>query len=141
MSDQQRLRTMISFHFYTGSRLMQRMYRPYFDEWNITYPQYLVLLCLWEKDGQTIADLSTPLDLDSGTLSPLLKRMEASGYVRRQADHKDYRRVLFFLTQRGRKLKAQASEMETEVTAMLGLDVDDLKAISEIMAKINPVIE
>ena len=105
MSAQQRLNSQISFQFYTGSRLMQRMYRPYLDEWGITYSQYLVLECLWEEDGQTIADLSIPLDLDSGTLSPLLKRMENGGFVRRQADKTDYRRVLFFLTQRGEKLQ------------------------------------
>ena len=86
MSAQQRLNSQISFQFYTGSRLMQRMYRPYLDEWGITYSQYLVLECLWEEDGQTIADLSIPLDLDSGTLSPLLKRMENGGFVRRQAE-------------------------------------------------------
>ena len=112
MSAQQRLNSQISFQFYTGSRLMQRMYRPYLDEWGITYSQYLVLECLWEEDGQTIADLSIPLDLDSGTLSPLLKRMENGGFVRRQADKTDYRRVLFFLTQRGQKLQDEAIVMD-----------------------------
>lgn len=117
---------------------MQRMYRPYLDEWGITYSQYLVLECLWEADGQTIADLSIPLDLDSGTLSPLLKRMENGGFVRRQADKTDYRRVLFFLTQRGQKLQGKAKSMEKEIAAMLGFTDEDLKAITTVMSKINP---
>ena len=138
MSAQQRLNSQISFQFYTGSRLMQRMYRPYLDEWGITYSQYLVLECLWEEDGQTIADLSIPLDLDSGTLSPLLKRMENGGFVRRQADNTDYRRVLFFLTQRGQKLQDEAIVMEQEIVKMLNFTDADLKAIGTVMAKINP---
>ncbi len=138
MSAQQRLNSQISFQFYTGSRLMQRMYRPYLDEWGITYSQYLVLECLWEEDGQTIADLSIPLDLDSGTLSPLLKRMENGGFVRRQADKTDYRRVLFFLTQRGQKLQDEAIVMEQEIVKMLNFTDADLKAIGTVMAKINP---
>ena len=138
MSAQQRLNSQISFQFYTGSRLMQRMYRPYLDEWGITYSQYLVLECLWEEDGQTIADLSIPLDLDSGTLSPLLKRMENCGFVRRQADKTDYRRVLFFLTQRGQKLQDEAIVMEQDIVKMLNFTDADLKAIGTVMAKINP---
>ena len=117
---------------------MQRMYRPYLDEWGITYSQYLVLECLWEEDGQTIADLSIPLDLDSGTLSPLLKRMENGGFVRRQADKTDDRRVLFFLTQRGQKLQDEALVMEQEIVKMLNFTDADLKAIGTVMAKINP---
>jgi hypothetical protein len=98
----------------------------------------LVLECLWEEDGQTIADLSIPLDLDSGTLSPLLKRMENGGFVRRQADKTDYRRVLFFLTQRGQKLQDEAIVMEQEIVKMLNFTDADLKAIGTVMAKINP---
>ncbi len=141
MSVHVKLNNQISFQFYTGSRLMQRMYRPYFEDWGITYSQYLVLECLWERNGQTIADLSIPLDLDSGTLSPLLKRMEKGGFVRRQADKSDYRRVLFFLTTRGKKLQGLAEEMEEEVNSMLGFDENDLIAIQSIMAKINPSTE
>ena len=138
MSAQQRLNSQISFQFYTGSRLMQRMYRPYLDEWGITYSQYLVLECLWEEDGQTIADLSIPLDLDSGTLSPLLKRMENGGFVRRQADKTDYATASFFLTQRGQKLQDEAIVMEQEIVKMLNFTDADLKAIGTVMAKINP---
>lgn len=141
MSVHAKLNNHISFQFYTGSRLMQRMYRPYFEDWGITYSQYLVLECLWERNGQTIADLSVPLDLDSGTLSPLLKRMENGGFVRRQADKSDYRRVLFFLTARGRKLQSSAREMEKEVNSMLGFSENDLQAIQSVMAKINPITE
>lgn len=117
---------------------MQRMYRPYFDEWGITYAQYLVLVCLWGEDGQTIGQLSGPLDLDSGTLSPLLKRMEEHGLVTREHDPVDFRKVHFHLTAAGKALEKNACEMRDELATQLGLDADDLLALRKIMAKINP---
>lgn len=128
----------VCFQLYTGSRLMQRMYRPYFDEWGITYPQYLVLICLWEKDGQTIVELSDPLDLDSGTLSPLLKRMEKNGLVTREHDTSDFRRIHFSLTQKGKDLEPVVRKMQIELCGNLGLTWDDLEILKKLMTKINP---
>lgn len=120
---------------------MQRMYRPYFDEWGITYPQYLVLICLWEKDGQTIVELSDPLDLDSGTLSPLLKRMEKNGLVTREHDTSDFRRIHFLLTQKGKDLEPVVRKMQIELCGNLGLTWDDLAILKKLMEKINPPTE
>lgn len=128
----------VCFQLYTGSRLMQRMYRPYFDEWGITYPQYLVLICLWERDGQTIVELSDPLDLDSGTLSPLLKRMEKNGLVSREHDTNDFRRIHFSLTQKGKDLEPVVRKMQVELCGNLGLTWEDLATLKKLMLKINP---
>ncbi|MBP3088327.1 MarR family transcriptional regulator [Corynebacterium sp. sy017] len=138
MAQEMQLDKHICFQLYTGSRLMQRMYRPYLEEWGITYVQYLVLVCLWEQDGQSIGELSTPLDLDSGTLSPLLKRMETAGLVTREHNPKDYRKVHFFLTSKSTAMEAEAKQMYAQVAASLGLDDADLHALHAIMAKINP---
>ncbi|AEX45401.1 MarR family winged helix-turn-helix transcriptional regulator [Corynebacterium diphtheriae] len=138
MSDQLKLDQQICFQLYTGSRLMQRMYRVYFDQWGITYSQYLVLLLLWEKDRQTISELSDPLDLDSGTLSPLLRRMEANGFVTREHEQSDYRKVVVCLTTRGRRLKTKAQKMNDELNDMLGFDDADLAAVTRVLEKINP---
>lgn len=138
MSDQLKLDQQICFQLYTGSRLMQRMYRVYFDQWGITYSQYLVLLLLWEKDRQTISELSDPLDLDSGTLSPLLRRMEANGFVTREHKQSDYRKVVVCLTTRGRRLKTKAQKMNDELNDMLGFDDADLAAVTRVLEKINP---
>ncbi|WJY93715.1 Organic hydroperoxide resistance transcriptional regulator [Corynebacterium felinum] len=117
---------------------MQRMYRPYFDEWGITYPQYLVLLCLWEKDQQSIAELGALLDLDSGTLSPLLKRMEKSELVNRKIDQSDYRRVLFSLTPQAKRLQVKAEEMLSEIESGVGIAQPDVEAVRRVIDKINP---
>lgn len=128
----------LCFHLYTASRLMQRIYRPYFDEWGITYPQYLVLVCLWEQDGQTVSDLSEPLDLDSGTLSPLLRRMENAGFVQKQHAEDDYRKVHITLTQKGRDLEHEAVKMQSQLRQELRLNAQDLEALNKIMSKLGP---
>lgn len=138
MSAQEKLQSQVCFQFYTGSRLMQRMYRPYFDEWGITYPQYLVLLSLWERDHQTISEIGGPIDLDSGTLSPLLKRLEAAGLVRRQADKEDYRRVFFDLTPRAKRLQHKAEAMMQEIETTLGITAEDIAILQKVMEKVNP---
>lgn len=138
MSDQLKLDQQICFQLYTGSRLMQRMYRVYFDQWGITYSQYLVLLLLWEKDRQTVSELSDLLDLDSGTLSPLLRRMEDNGFVTREHEQSDYRKVVVCLTARGRRLKTKAKKMNDELNDMLGFDDADLAAVTRVLGKINP---
>ncbi|MCS4490398.1 MarR family transcriptional regulator [Corynebacterium sp. ES2794-CONJ1] len=138
MSAQEKLQSDICFQFYTGARLLQRSYRPYLETWGITYVQYLVLQCLWEKDGQTIAAIGALVDLDSGTLSPLLKRLEKAGWVQRAVDETDYRRVIFSLTPKAQKLEGEAEDMRSQVESMIGLNNEDMAAIHKIMDKIRP---
>lgn len=109
----------ICFPIYAASNLLNRMYRPVLDKLGLTYPQYLVMLVLWEDEPQSVGDLGARLYLDSGTLTPLLKRLELAGFVKRRRDKADERRVLVGLTPRGRSLKTRAARVpETLVSHM-----------------------
>ena len=96
------------FPLYAATNLLNRLYGPVLKPLGLTYPQYLVMLVLWEDEPQTVGSLGARLYLDSGTLTPLLKRMEAAGLVSRTRDAEDERRVLIGLTERGRALRADA---------------------------------
>ena len=96
------------FPLYAATNLLNRLYGPVLGEIGLTYPQYLVMLVLWEHEVQTVGALGARLYLDSGTLSPLLKRMEAIGLVTRTRDQADERRVLVTLTEQGRVLRDRA---------------------------------
>ena len=101
----------LCFALYATSLAMTKLYKPLLDELGLTYPQYLVMLVLWEKDGLTVSALGQRLSLDSGTLTPLLKRLESSGLVSRLRDVEDERRVHIALTAAGRRLKSQATKI------------------------------
>src|SRR5436190_2142305 len=95
----------LCFALYSASLAMTKLYKPLLDELGLTYPQYLAMLALWEQDGLMVSELGKRLRLDSGTLTPLLKRMEAAGLVARTRDAQDERRVHISLTASGRRLK------------------------------------
>ena len=96
------------FALYAASLAMTKVYKPLLAELGLTYPQYLVMLVLWEQDGASVSAIGERLALDSGTLTPLLKRLEAAGLVARERSAEDERRVQVRLTPAGRKLKARA---------------------------------
>ena len=104
-----KLDNQLCFAVYSASLAMTRLYKPLLEKLGLTYPQYLVLLVLWEHDGLTVSEVGERLSLDSGTLTPLLKRLEANGLVARIRDVADERRVHVNLTAAGRKLKARAA--------------------------------
>ena len=101
----------LCFALYSASLAMTRLYKPLLDELGLTYPQYLAMLVLWEQDGVMVSELGDRLSLDYGTLTPLLKRLEAAGLVARIRDVQDERRVHVTLTAAGRKLKARAARI------------------------------
>ena len=101
----------LCFALYSTSLAMTKLYKPLLAELGLTYPQYLAMLVLWECDGLMVSELGERLYLDSGTLTPLLKRLEASGYISRLRDVNDERRVHITLTSTGRKLKARAAKI------------------------------
>jgi len=101
----------LCFALYSASLAMTKLYKPLLDELGLTYPQYLAMLVLWERDGLIVSELGERLFLDSGTLTPLLKRLEAAGLVARIRDVQDERRVHVSLTAAGRKLKARAQRI------------------------------
>jgi len=101
----------LCFALYSASLAMTKLYKPLLDELGLTYPQYLAMLVLWEGDGLTVSELGERLSLDSGTLTPLLKRLEAAGLITRIRDVEDERRVHVTLTAAGRKLKVRAQKI------------------------------
>ncbi|AMO22910.1 MarR family transcriptional regulator [Ramlibacter solisilvae] len=101
----------LCFALYSASLAMTKLYKPLLDELGLTYPQYLAMLALWECDELTVSELGERLSLDSGTLTPLLKRLEAAGLVARTRDAQDERRVHISLTAAGRRLKARARKV------------------------------
>ena len=101
----------LCFALYSTSLAMTRVYKPLLDELGLTYPQYLAMLVLWERDGLMVSELGERLYLDSGTLTPLLKRLEASGLITRIRAVEDERRVHITLTAVGRKLKIRAAKI------------------------------
>ncbi len=111
-----RLDDQLCFALYSVSHRIQTLYRPLLGALGLTYSQYLVLLVLWEKDHLSVSEVGARLFLSSATLTPLLKRMEAAGWVRRARSQEDERRVIVSLTEQGAKAKAQVHEITAEVT-------------------------
>lgn len=106
--DQLKLENQICFPLYVSSRLLTRAYQPLLAQLGITYPQYLVMLVLWEKDAVTVSNISEKLYLNSNTLTPLLKRMEKMDLITRKRSELDERQVFIALTDKGNKMKKQA---------------------------------
>ena len=116
----------LCFALYSASLAMTKLYKPLLEEMGLTYPQYLVMLVLWEADGVMVSEIGQRLSLDSGTLTPLLKRLEASGLVSRLRAVEDERRVHIHLTAAGRKLKARAAKVPSCVLAASQCSIPEL---------------
>lgn len=112
---------MICFALYSANQAMQRVYAPLLQKLGLTYPQYLVMLSLWQADGQTVGDLGRALGLESNTVTPLLKRMEAQGLVARSRDGADERQVRVALTDHGRGLQDQVQPLTACIVEACGM--------------------
>lgn len=124
--DHLRLDNQLCFALYAASGLVTRAYRPLLEPLGLTYPQYLVMLALWEQAPRTVKALGQALELDSGTLTPLLKRLEAAGFVTRTRDAEDERRVQIALTQAGEALREKAGEVPAALACQLQLPLDEI---------------
>jgi MarR family transcriptional regulator, organic hydroperoxide resistance regulator len=131
------LSNQLCFAFYSVSHAFSRAYRQFLDPLGLTYPQYVVLLVLWERDNLPVKSIGEQLFLDSGTLTPLLKRLEAAGLIRRQRDREDERQVRILLTDAGRALKEKARNIPQDVGCMLGLSFDEARSLTEQVAKLR----
>ena len=120
----------LCFALYSTSLVMTRLYKPLLDELGLTYPQYLAMLVLWERDGLMVSELGERLYLDSGTLTPLLKRLEASGYISRIRDVEDERRVYITLTSSGHKLKTTAAKIPGCILSASQCSLPELVALT-----------
>lgn len=119
----------VGFPLYAATNLPNRLYTPVLGETGLTYPQYLVMLVLWEQGVQTVGVLGSRLYLDNGTLSPLLKRMEAASLITRQRDPADERRICIVLTDQGRALRARAVHVPATMSG--GYQPEDLDELRE----------
>lgn len=122
----QRLDHQLCFALYSSSLVMTKLYKPVLSALGLTYPQYLVLLVLWESDAVSVGELGSRLFLDSGTLTPLLKRMEAAGWLTRLRAVDDERRVIVSLSATGRALQRKARHVPLEVACAAGCELDEL---------------
>ena len=125
-----RLDNQLCFALYSASLAMTKLYKPLLEALQLTYPQYLVMLVLWETDGMSVSALGERLFLDSGTLTPLLKRMEAGGLLRRQRSALDERKVEVFLSAEGRALKTKAISIPACVVAASACPVPELMSLT-----------
>jgi DNA-binding MarR family transcriptional regulator len=132
------LEDQLCFALYAASRAMTARYRPLLDAIGLTYPQYLVMMLLWEEDNQTVGQLGARLSLDSGTLSPLLKRLTTAGLVTRHRRVEDERSVAIALTDAGRELREKADAISGEIICALDLDRAEF---ADLKAKLNLITE
>ncbi|EPE63223.1 marR family protein [Exiguobacterium sp. S17] len=127
----------ICFQLYTASKELTRLYRPILAPLKLTYSQYLVMLVLWEEDHNDLKQLGERLTLDSGTLSPLIKRLTQLGYVEKVRATDDERRVLVSLTASGRVLREQAEDVPVKVSGMLNIDEATYVAYMDMLIDIK----
>lgn len=127
----------LCFDLYAASRAVTNAYRPALTELGITYPQYLVLIVLWDEGTCTVRSLAESLRLDHGTLTPLLRRMEAGGLVTRERAYHDERFVEVSLTERGLDLRRHAERVQCDMKALLKLDDDEFAALQSTLRTIT----
>jgi DNA-binding MarR family transcriptional regulator len=138
--DQLKLDNQICFPLYAVSRLITREYQPFLEKLGITYPQYLVLMVLWENDGITVNEISKKLILNTNTITPLLKRMESEGIIRRKRSMNDERKVIVELTTAGKQLQAEASEIPKKIAAGLISETMTVEQLCDLKNKLNTII-
>src|SRR6516165_6424891 len=127
----------LCFAVYSTAHAINRVYKPLLDRLGLTYPQYLAMLVLWEQDGVTVKEIGERLFLDSGTLTPLLKRLEAAHLVKRNRSTEDERQVLISLTPQGQALKDKARAVPQAILAASACSVGELSAIRNDLAALR----
>lgn len=128
-----RLDNQLCFALYAASGLVTRAYRPLLEPLGLTYPQYLVMMALWERAPRTVKEIGQALDLDSGTLTPLLKRLESAGLVTRRRDAEDERRVQVDLTPEGEALRERAAAVPAALACQLHLPLDEIVGLRDAL--------
>lgn len=138
--DHLRLAEFLCFAVYSANHAFNRVYKPLLDDLGLTYPQYLAMVILWEKDSQTVGEIGERLFLDSSTLTPLLKRLEANGLVHRFRDAKDERVVRVSLTDAGRALRARAADVPPCIFAATGGRMEDLVRLKDELVALRETL-
>ena len=137
MQESTGLEQMICFELYAASRAMTSLYRPALDAHGLTYPQYAALRVIWHRGRVTVRDLGTALRLDSGTLSPLLKRLETQGLIHRTRGTDDERVVWITPTDKGTTLERQVADLPQQLACALDLSTEDLTTLHTLLTRIR----
>lgn len=127
----------LCFAVYSAGLAFNRVYKPILDQFGLTYPQYIVMIALWRADGQSVSELGDQLFLESNTLTPLLKRLEAAGFVSRTRDKADERQVRIALTDEGKALLARADCVPSQILEATGLSVEQLSDLRASIASLR----
>jgi DNA-binding MarR family transcriptional regulator len=138
--DPLKLSNQLCFAVYSAAHAFSAAYKPLLDPLGLTYPQYLVLLVLWERDGLAVKDIGQQLQLDSGTLTPILKRLEAAGFVSRRRDPADERHVRINLSARGQEIRSLALEGQRALISSLGKSEDDVQLLRQTVNDLNRLL-
>jgi DNA-binding MarR family transcriptional regulator len=140
VNDAPRLDRQVCFALYSASRAATAVYRPVLEDLGLTYPQYLVMLVLWESEPTGVKELGLDLGLDSGTLSPLLKRLEAMGLVERRRSAEDERRVAIHLTPAGRALSIKSNAIPQRLAEAAGLSEVELEQLRSTLERLTAAL-
>lgn len=131
-----KLQNQLCFPLYAASRKTVGLYTPYLKPLGLTYTQYIVFLVLWEKDGISVNEICERLMLDSGTITPLLKKLEKSGYIERVRSKQDERSVVVSLSEKGKELKEQVKDIPLKIGSCINLSEDEAKMLYSILYKL-----
>ena len=131
-----RLENQLCFPLYVCSKEIVRRYKPYLDELNLTYTQYIAMMVLWEEREVTVTELGKQLFLDSGTLTPLLKKLEQKGFVTRKRMESDERNVCISITDKGDRLKEEAVKIPEKMSFCISLNPEEVKTLYTILQKV-----
>jgi DNA-binding MarR family transcriptional regulator len=143
MADKPRLTLdqLLCFSVYSTGHAFNRIYKPLLDKVGLTYPQYLVMVVLWQEDRQTVRGIGSKLFLESNTLTPLIKRLETAGLVTRERDREDERQVRVVLTDQGRALQAEAADVPDCIFEACGMNLDDLVDLNHKLTTLRNALE
>ena len=139
--EQLKLDNQLCFRLYTAARLTMGAYPPYLDPLGITYPQYLVMLVLWEHEKQTVMDISHRLQLDTNTVTPLLQRMEKAGLIKRTKGKEDARQRIVTLTEKGLAMQEQAKHIPECLSAEILNHIGSIEELTKIIPTLDKLIE
>lgn len=134
--EQLKLENQICFPLYAGAKEVVRKYKPYLDEIDLTYTQYIAMMVLWEKNQMNVKELGELLYLDSGTLTPLLKKLEAKGYVSRCRCKEDERNLIICITEEGEALKEKAADIPRKVGSCMKLSKEEAQTLYSLLYKL-----
>jgi DNA-binding MarR family transcriptional regulator len=138
--DPLKLDNQLCFPLYAASRELTRHYKPFLDPLGLTYPQYVTMMALWEHDGVKVGELGSTLHLDSATLTPLLKRLEARGYLTRKRSAEDERAVIVTLTDEGRALRERALSVPSCIAGCISISPEEAYQLKTLLEKLVSVL-